>query len=154
MRRTTVHTTFALLAGIAAAACDSLTGPETEVINAYRANGIALTASVRILTEGRLEVTLTATNETDFRAQLGILGGNCMFRPRVYANRDGRLLWSAFDLFDACQEPIRLFDLEGGASESESRTLDADVSGGDRFVTLTIEHLELVELAAGTVAFR
>jgi hypothetical protein len=149
----------ALLLGltIALGACDSPTaptGPVTAVVDEYRAAGMLLTASSRALADGRLDVTLTVTNESAVRGQIGILGGNCQFRPRVYSERGGRLRWSAFDLHDACQEPLRLYDLEGGASISESQTFDVDLGDGDYFVTLTIEHLDLVELAAGAVSFR
>ena len=140
---------------LATTACDSPTaptGPQTDVVNEYRADGILMTAGVRVLSGDEIEVTLTAMNETDFDAQTGILGGNCMFRPRVYTERDGRLLWSAFDLFDACQEPLRLFQLGGGDQESVSRAFEIDTDAGDYFVTLTIEHVTLVELAAGEIS--
>ena len=91
-------------------------------------------------------------NETDVEAQTTILGGNCMFRPRVYTERGERLVWSAFDLFDACQEPGRLFQLGGGDQESISRPFVVDADAGDYFVTLTIVHLTAVELAAGEVS--
>ena len=120
----------------------------------YRANGILMTASVRVLGGAEIELTLTAMNETDFDAETGILGGNCMFRPCVYTERDGRLVWSAFDLFDACQEPLRVFQLGGGDEESVSRDFEIDIDDGEYFVTLTIEHQRLVELAAGEISLR
>ena len=92
----------AALALLATAACESPTaptGPQTELVDEYRADGILMTASVRFLGDHEVEVTLTVMNETDFDAQTGILGGNCMFRPRVYSERGGPLIWSAFDLF-------------------------------------------------------
>ena len=147
----------AALALLATAACDSPTaptGPQTELVDEYRADGILMTASVRLLGDDEIEVTLTVMNETDFDAQVGILGGNCMFRPRVYSERGGRLVWSAFDLFDACQEPLRIFQLGGGDEESVSREFEVDADDGDYFVTLTIEHLALVELAAGDISLR
>ena len=142
---------------LAVTACDSPTaptGPQTEVVDEYRADGILMTASVRLREDDEIEVTLTVMNETDFDAQTGILGGNCMFRPRVYTERGGRLVWSAFDLFDACQEPLRIFQLGGGDEESVSREFEIDADDGDYFVTLTIEHLALVELAAGEISLR
>jgi len=123
-------------------------------VDEYRANGILMTASVRVLGGDEIELTLTAMNETDFDAETGILGGNCMFRPRVYAERNGRLLWSAFDLFDACEEPLRVFQLGGGDEESVSRDFEIDIDDGEYFVTLTIEHLVLIELAAGDISLR
>ena len=147
----------AALALLATAACDSPTaptGPQTELVDEYRADGILMTASVRLLGDDEIEVTLTVMNETDFDAQTGILGGNCMFRPRIYGERGGHLVWSAFDLFDACQEPLRIFQLGGGDEESVSRDFGVDADAGDYFVTLTIEHLELVELAAGQISLR
>ena len=86
---------------ILATACESPTapsGPDTTVVDEFRADGILMTATVRALADNAIEVTLTAMNETDFEAQTSILGGNCMFRPRVYRERGGRLVWSAFDL--------------------------------------------------------
>jgi len=142
---------------LAVTACDSPTaptGPQTEVVDEYRADGLLMTASVRLRHDDEIEVTLTVMNETDFDAQTGILGGNCMFRPRVYTERGGRLVWSAFDLFDACQEPLRIFQLGGGDEESVSREFEVDADAGDYFVTLTIEHLALVELAAGEISLR
>ena len=139
------------------AACDSPTapsGPETEVIDEFRADGILMTAAVSSLAGNAIEVTLTAMNETDFEAQTAILGGNCMFRPRVYTERGGRLVWSAFDLFDACQQPALIFQLGGGDEESVSREFVVDADEGDYFVTLTIVHATLVELAAGEVSVR
>ena len=124
------------------------------MVDDFRADGIVMTAAARVLEAGRIEVTLTATNETDSAAQTSILGGNCMLRPRVYTERDGRLVWSAFDLYNACQEPGRLFELAAGEEESVSREFIVGVPTGDYFVTLTIEHLGLVELAAGVVSLR
>jgi len=123
-------------------------------VDEYRANGIVMTASVRVLGDDEIELTLTAMNETDFDAETGILGGNCMFRPRVYTERNGGLLWSAFDLFDACQEPLRVFQLGGGDEESVSRDFEIDIDDGEYFVTLSIEHLVLIELAAGDISLR
>jgi hypothetical protein len=130
-------------------------GPATEVVDQYRSESVLFTARARSEGDDRVEVTLTAMNETDFPTQVGILGGNCMLRPRLYTERGGRLVWSAFDLFDACPDPLRLYDLEGGASESDSRSFDVDVEDGDYFATVTIEAgAALVELAAGVVAIR
>jgi len=147
--------TLCILA-LAAVACDSPTepaGPRTQVVDEYRADNVLFTASARALGDGDVEVTLTAMNETDFSAQTGILGGNCMLRPRVYAKRGGQLLWSAFDLFDACQEPLRVFQLGGGDEESISADFEMDLEDGLYFVTLSIDHVgELVELAAGEVS--
>jgi hypothetical protein len=148
---------LAPLALFATLACDSPTaptGPQTDLVDEYRANGILMTASVRALGGDEIELTLTAMNETDFDAETGILGGNCMFRPRVYIERGGRLVWSAFDLFDACQKPLRVFQLGGGDEESVSRDFEIDLDDGEYFVTLTIEHLELIELAAGEFLLR
>ncbi|HIF21563.1 MAG TPA: hypothetical protein EYQ27_06540 [Gemmatimonadetes bacterium] len=145
------------LIGLLLFGCDSPTGPmgpATDVLDQFRVEGILMTASVRVLGDDGIEVTLTAMNETDFDAQAGILGGNCMLRPRVYTERGGQLVWSAFDLFDACQEPLRLFQLGGGDEESISRDFEIDVEAGDYFVTLTIEHTSLVELAAGSISWR
>ena len=139
------------------AACDSPTtpsGPETEVVDEYRTAGILMTAAVCALAGNAIEVTLTAMNETDFGAQTTILGGNCMFRPRVYTGRGERLVWSAFDLLDACQEPGQPFQLGGGEQESISRQFAVDAGAGDYFVTLTIVHVTAVELAAGEVSLR
>jgi len=74
--------------------------------------------------------------------------------PRVYSERGGPLIWSAFDLFDACQRPLRIFQLGGGAEELVSQDFEIDADDGDYFVTLTIEHLGLVELAAGEITLR
>ncbi|MCH2469643.1 MAG: hypothetical protein MK486_06485 [Gemmatimonadetes bacterium] len=147
----------AALALLATAACESPTaptGPQTELVDEYRADGILMTASVRFLGDHEVEVTLTVMNETDFDAQTGILGGNCMFRPRVYSERGGPLIWSAFDLFQGCQRPLRIFQLGGGAEELVSQDFAIDADDGDYFVTLTIEHLGLVELAAGEITLR
>lgn len=148
---------LACAAVILPAACTSPTtpsGPQTEVVDQYRANGILMTAAVRGLAGKQLEVTLTAMNETDFDAQTSILGGNCMFRPRVYSERGGRLVWSAFDFFDSCQEPLRTFQLGGGDEESVSQEFRVDADDGDYFVTLTIVHTTPVELTAGEVSLR
>ena len=142
---------------LAVGACDSPTeptGPDTTVVDEYRASGIVLSASARAVSREVIEVTLIAMNETDFDAQLGILGGNCMFRPRVYTRRGGALVWSAFDLFDACQEPLRLIQLGGGDEERIERSFDVDAPARDYFVTLTIVHTDLVELAAGSISLR
>lgn len=136
-------------------ACDSptaATGPDTQVVDEYRVGGIVFTAWSRALQGDTLEVTLTARNETDVRAQAGILGGTCMLRPRLYTQRNGSLAWSAFDLFNACPEPLRVYDLEGGAQEVDTALYSVDASAGTYFVTVTIDHAAtLVELAAGTV---
>ena len=140
------------------AACDSPTapsGPNTEVVDWFRSNNVLFTASSRRLVDDVMEVGLTVMNETDFDTQTGILGGNCMLRPRIYTERGGRLVWSAFDLYDACQEPLRVFQLGGGDEESISQDFDVDVEDGEYFVTLTIDHAgELIELAAGSVSLR
>ena len=161
MHRSTPSSTFircfVYAVVIAALACDSPTaptGPETDVVDDFRTDGVVVTAAVRALDARQIEVTLTAANETDSAAQTSILGGNCMFRPRFYAERDGRLVWSAFDLFSACQEPGRLFELAAGEEESVSREFTVGLPAGDYFVTLTIELLGLVELAAGVVSLR
>ena len=117
------HRLAICLLALTVSACDSPTsptGPSTQVVDEYRADNIVFTASARASADGEVEVTLTAMNETDFNAQAGILGGNCMLRPRLYTERGGQLLLSAFDLFDACQEPLRLFQLGGGDEESIS----------------------------------
>jgi len=154
-RSTILH--CAALALLTTLSCDSPTaptGPQTDLVDEYRTAGILMTATVRALGGGEIEVTLTAMNETDFDAQAGILGGNCMFRPRLYAGRDGQLLWSAFDLFDACQKPLQVFQLGGGDQESVARDFSIDLDDGDYFVTLTIQHQGLVELAAGEISLR
>ena len=147
-----------LLGGVLTAACDSPTeptGPSTEVVDEYRADGVLFTAQSRAQGGDTLEVTLTVMNETDFDTQTGILGGNCMLRPRVYRERGGELLWSAFDLHDACQEPLRVYQLGGGDEDSDSESFATGLSGGPFFVTLTIDVIGgLVELAAGQVIFR
>lgn len=150
------HRLFIYLLALAASACDSPTdptGPDTQVVDEYRADNVLFTAGARALGGGDVRVTLTVMNETDFDTQTGILGGNCMLRPRVYAERGGQLLWSAFDLFDACEEPLRLFQLGGGDEESISADFEIDLEHGLYFVTLSIDHVgQMVELAAGEVS--
>lgn len=99
-------------------------------------------------------LTLTAMNEIEFDVETGILSGNYMFRPRVCTGCRGRLVWSVFDLFDVCQKPLRVFQLGGGDEESISRDFEINLDYGEYFVTLTIEHLELIELAAGDILLR
>ena len=43
-------------------------GPATDVLDQFRVEGILMTASVRVLGDDGIEVTLTAMNETDFDA--------------------------------------------------------------------------------------
>jgi hypothetical protein len=104
--------------------------------------------------EGRsLEVTLHAVNETDFWAETGILGGPCMLRPRLYRTETGALAWSAFDLHEACPEPLRLIRLDGGGEEHIPEVFHVPVPAGSYRVTLTIDHAgQLVELTAGQIA--
>ena len=146
---------FLIALGFVAAGCGSPTapmGPDTEVIEELRVNGILLTANVRVFGDKEIEVTLTAMNETDFDAQTQIRGGNCMLLPRVYSQRGGGLIWSAFDLFDGCQEPLKVFQLGGGDEDSVSGNFTVDLDSGSYFVTLTIQHSNLVELAAGQIS--
>jgi hypothetical protein len=141
----------------AIAACVSPTGPsgpETTPRSSYRADGILFTAASRLADTGSrsLEVTLHAMNETDFWAETGILGGPCMLRPRLYRIEDGAVSWSAFDLHDACPEPLRLIRLDGGDEEHIPEAFEAPVPPGAYRVTLTIEHAgQLVELVAGEI---
>jgi hypothetical protein len=119
-----------LVCSIPAVSCDSPTeptGPGTEVVDEFRSAGVLFTATAEPVGRDGVEVILTAANETDFDAQTSILGGNCMLRPRLYGSRGGPLVWSAFDLHDACQEPLRIFQLGGGDEESVTQTLEVDV---------------------------
>jgi len=122
-------------------------------VNEFRADGFRFTASSRQVVGNSIEVTLTVTNETDARGQTSILGGNCMLRPRIYTKRGGSLLWSHWNsVATACQEPLRVFDLEGGATESVVQAFSVVLRNGANFMTVTIEHGgEQVELAAGTI---
>lgn len=153
-RRRPNHVLPVLLA-LLATACASptgVTGPDTQVRDEYRVGAVLFTATARRVVGSSMEVTLTATNETDAPAQVSILGGNCMLRPRVYSKRGGKLLWSYWDLPVDCQEPLRVFDLEGGESESVTQAFSVYFETGDNFITATIEAGGgLVELAAGTV---
>ena len=145
----------ALAAMCLISACDSPTGPGTSVVDQYRADGMVFTASAVGAGGGKVQVSVTVTNETDFRAQTGILGGNCMLRARFYKSRDGDLEWSAWDHIEGCQEPLRIFDLEGGDSETVSEFVTVHIDKGEHFATVTIEHGgQLVELAAGTFTLR
>jgi hypothetical protein len=158
------HSAIGRVAGVAigmaalAGACSSPAGPTdplTLVRSQFRADNILFTASATSPGESLLAVNLNAMNETDFEAQTAILGGNCMLRPRIYAELGGDILWSGFDLYSGCQEPLRLIQLGGGDEEDISQTFRVPLDPGEYFVTLTIDHTgQLVELTAGVVALQ
>ena len=52
------------------------------------------------------------------------------------------------------ERDLRIFQLGGGAEELVSQDFEIDADDGGYFVTLTIEHLELVELAVGEITLR
>lgn len=134
--------------------------PLTTAVSVFRADGMAFTASAQLSggADRTLSVSVHVQNEDEVARQSSILGGNCMIRVRLYDASKGTDVWSQFDEIDACQEPLRVFDLDPGEADSVSTQVDVPVGSGTYLVTATIEHLagfpsSFVELIAGNVTF-